>query len=226
MDQSTPLQAVVFDLDGLIVNTEDLYEEVIDEMLHGRGKTHDRELRNQMMGRSVLEAFRIMVQYHALPDLVDDLATECRVILTQLMDTSLEMMPGFRELADALEAAAFPFAIATASTQSYAEDVLTRLRMIDRFRFILTADHVERGKPAPDIYLAAADRFELRPDQIMVLEDSANGCRAGVSSGAFTVAVPNAHTIQHDFAGARFVADTLADPRIRKALAIQDLAPW
>ena len=60
--------------------------------------------------------------------------------------------------------------------------------------------------------------MELAPRQMMVLEDSANGCRAAVAAGAFTVAVPNRHTQHHDFKGVRFVADTLADPRIRQAL--------
>jgi beta-phosphoglucomutase-like phosphatase (HAD superfamily) len=98
--------------------------------------------------------------------------------------------------------------------------VLTRLDVRNRFRFILTADDIRHGKPDPEIYLLAASTIGFDAKQMMVLEDSANGCRAAVAAGAFTVAVPNRHTHQHAFPGAQFVADTLADPRIRRALSL------
>jgi pseudouridine 5'-phosphatase len=220
MNEAQPLKAVVFDLDGLIVNTEDLYERVVDQMLADRGKTHDRELRRLMMGRPLIESFRVMVEYHALPDLLEDLETECREIFAEIMGTSLSTMPGFRELAAELEAAKIPVAIGTSASREYAKHVLTHLDLYERFRFILTVDDVDNGKPAPDIYLLAAKRLGLAPQQTMVLEDSDNGCRSGVAAGAFTVAVPNRHTAEHEFPGARFVADTLADRRIREALGI------
>jgi beta-phosphoglucomutase-like phosphatase (HAD superfamily) len=85
---------------------------------------------------------------------------------------------------------------------------------------VLTAEDIPRGKPEPGVYLLAAQRFGIAPRQMMVLEDSANGCRAAVSAGAFTVAVPNHHTRGHSFSGVRFVADGLSDPRITRALAV------
>ena len=81
--------------------------------------------------------------------------------------------------------------------------MLTQLNLKHRFRFILTADDIQRGKPDPEVYLLAAERLGIAPSQMMVLEDSANGCRAAVAAGAFTVAVPNRHTRDHIFAGAR-----------------------
>jgi HAD superfamily hydrolase (TIGR01509 family) len=119
-----------------------------------------------------------------------------------------------------LETAGTPIAVATSSTRDYAEMVLTRLGIQRCFRFVLTAEDIRRGKPEPDIYLLAANRLSLATGQVMVLEDSRNGCRAAVSAGTYAVAVPNRHTLGHDFTGARFIADTLADPRIRQALAV------
>lgn len=220
MNRPDHLKAVAFDLDGLIVNSEDLYEKVVDQMLDRRGKTHDRELRNQMMGRPLLESFQIMVEYHSLADLVEDLSVECRTLFSGLLDTSLATMPGFRELIAALRSARIPFGVATSSSFEYADDVLARLKLRDEFQFVLTADDVEQCKPSPDIYLLAAQRFEIRPEEMMVLEDSTNGCRAGVTAGAYAVAVPNEHTRLHDFSGARFIAETLGDARIRLALRI------
>ena len=76
------------------------------------------------------------------------------------------------------------------------------------------------GKPQPEIYQTAAARFGLPPRQVMVLEDSENGCRAAVAAGAFTVAVPSGPSRRHDFTGAQFVAETLADPRIYAGLQL------
>jgi len=220
MNEKVPLQAVVFDLDGLIANTEDLYELTVDEVLRRRDKPHDRELRLQMMGRTVADSMRIMIEYHSLADLLDDVVVEVETVITEMIATSLAPMPGMLELLGALERAGVRKAIATSGLRRYAENVLSKLGIQERFEFTLTAEDIRRGKPDPDVYLLAASRLQLAPQAMMVLEDSANGCRAGVASGAFTVAVPNRHTRMHEFPGARFVADTLADPRIYEELGI------
>jgi HAD superfamily hydrolase (TIGR01509 family) len=214
------LRAVVFDLDGIIANTEDLYEQAGESVLGRRGKTYDSELRERIMGRPVVDAIRIMIDCHSLPDTVDDLMCECGEVLQQLIATSLAPMPGAVPLIDHLQAASFPIAVATSATPEYADNVLTRLNLKQRFQFILTAADIHHGKPNPEIYLLSAARLGIAPSQMMVLEDSANGCRAAVDASAFTVAVPNRHTRNHNFAGARFVANTLNDPRIRQSLRI------
>jgi HAD superfamily hydrolase (TIGR01509 family) len=173
-----------------------------------------------MMGRPVVDALKIMIDCHALPDPLDDLMCECQDVLQGLLATSLGAMPGLYGLLDALEAARMPIAVATSGTREYADFVLTRLNARRRFGFVLTAEDIRRGKPEPDVYLLAAERLKLQTRQMMVLEDSANGCRAAIAAGAFTVAVPNRHTLRHDFSGVRFIADTLADPRIRESLAL------
>jgi HAD superfamily hydrolase (TIGR01509 family) len=214
------LRAVVFDLDGLLVNSEDLYEQAGDTVLRRRGKTYDAALREQMMGRPVVDAIQLMIDCHSLPDPLEDLMCECREVLNTLMETSLAPMPGVEELLDDLQAAAIPIAVATSGTREYADHVLTRLNLKHRFRFILTADDIRRGKPAPDVYLLAAERLGIAPSQMLVLEDSGNGCRSAVAAGAFTIAVPNRHTQNHNFDGSQFIADTLADARIHRALGL------
>jgi beta-phosphoglucomutase-like phosphatase (HAD superfamily) len=89
-----------------------------------------------------------------------------------------------------------------------------------RFQFILTAEDIVHGKPHPEIYLTAARRFGVVPAEMMVLEDSQNGCLAAASAGAFTVAVPTQHSREHDFSRAALIADSLADPRILGALGV------
>lgn len=217
---ASTLRAVAFDLDGVLANTEDLYEQACETVLGRRGKTYDPALREKMMGRPVVDALRIMIECHSLTDPVENLMCECSNALHELMETSLAPMPGVADLLNDLQVAKIPAAVATSATCEYADYVLTRLDFKQRFRFILTAEDVRCGKPDPEIYQLAAQRLGLSPDQMMVLEDSANGCRSAVAAGAFTVAVPNRHTRKHDFSGAVFVAESLADPRIRRALAL------
>jgi HAD superfamily hydrolase (TIGR01509 family) len=221
MSTKPNLRAIVFDLDGIIANTEDLYEQAGETVLARRGKSYDAPLKEHMMGRPVVDALKIMIECHSLPDPLDDLMEECRDVLDGLMATDLAPMPGLIPLLDDLQVLQLPVAVATSALREYADNVLTRLNIKQRFQFILTAEDISHGKPAPDVYLLAAKKLSLEPPRMMVLEDSANGCRAGVAAGAYVVAVPNRHTSSHNFAGARFVAETLADPRIRAELELR-----
>jgi HAD superfamily hydrolase (TIGR01509 family) len=218
MVHNNKLRAVVFDLDGLLVNTEDLYEQAGETVLRRRGKTYDAELREQMMGRPAADALQLMIDCHSLTDTLEQLMCECQDELQHLMATSLAPMPGVEELLDELASANLPIAVATSSTPDYADHVLTKLGLKDRFGFILTAADIRRGKPDPEVYLLAADRLGIAPSRMMVLEDSGNGCRAAVAAGAYTVAVPNRHTRDHKFPVVQLTADTLADPRILASL--------
>jgi HAD superfamily hydrolase (TIGR01509 family) len=218
MSETTKLRAVVFDLDGLLVNTEDLYEQAGETVLRRRGKTYDAELREQMMGRPVADAIQLMIDCHSLSDPLENLMCECKEVLDALMATSLAPMPGVEQFLGELAAKDIPIAVATSATPEYAEHVLTTLGLKNRFRFILTAQDIHRGKPDPEIYRLAAAHLGIPPSQMMVLEDSGNGCRAAVAAGAYTVAVPNRHTRDHKFEGVKLIADTLADPRILGAL--------
>jgi HAD superfamily hydrolase (TIGR01509 family) len=222
MNPSHDLRAVVFDLDGLIANTEDLYEKAGEAVLARRGRKYDAPLREQMMGRPIADALQIMIDCHALSDPIETLLCECKDEMLALMNTSLAAMPGLYELLDELHAANIPIAVATSGPRDYARHVLTQLKVIERLQFVLTADDIRHGKPDPEIYLLAAKTLQLSPAEMMVLEDSGNGCRAAVAAGAYTVPVPNRHTYHHPFPGASFIANTLADSRIRQALGISD----
>jgi pseudouridine 5'-phosphatase len=220
MPQSSPLRAVVFDLDGLMFNTEDLYDLVGARLLARRGQRFTAELKRAMMGRPSPIALQIMIDAHQLPATVPQLEQESDEIFAEILAAQLKPMAGLPDLLGALEAAAIPKAIATSSRRSFAKTVLSYFGYEPRFAFLLTAEDVIQGKPHPEIYLTAAQRLGLVPSQVLVLEDSENGCRAAAAAGAFTVAVPSQHSHDHDFRGVALVAESLADPRIYHALGI------
>jgi HAD superfamily hydrolase (TIGR01509 family) len=212
------IDAVVFDLDGLLVNTEELYQHVGSEMLRRRGRTFDADLLDAMMGRPQKVALGIMIEWHGLDDTVETLAAETKVIFESLLDDRLRPMPGAVALVEHLVARGLPRGVATSSGPDFAHDVLGRVGLLDRFGFVLTSADVTQGKPHPEIYETAAGRLGVRPERMLVLEDSAAGCRAAVAAGAVAVAVPGGHSRRHDFTGARLVAESLADPRIHALL--------
>ncbi|MDZ4819398.1 MAG: HAD-IA family hydrolase [Planctomycetota bacterium] len=215
------LRAVIFDLDGLMFNTEQLYQQVGTEILRRRGKTFDDELLDRMMGRPSRDALQIMIDWHSLADTVAILSDETDVIFADILDTQLACMPGLVELLDKLEEHGIPKAICTSSGRRFVNNVLSRFEFGPRFQFILTGEDVTHGKPNPEIYLAAVKQFGLQPHEVMVLEDSQNGCRAAIDAGTFAVAVPGGHSRRHVFTGAALQVDSLADRRIYEALRIE-----
>jgi HAD superfamily hydrolase (TIGR01509 family) len=214
-------RAVVFDLDGLMFNTEELYQEVGTELLARRGKQMEAELLDAMMGRQAPIALQIMIDWHSLDASVADLARETEQVFAAILEERLECMPGLLELLGALERAGLPKAIGTSSGPRFVENVLAKFDLAPRFDFILTADDIRDGKPHPEIYLHAARRFGFPPRDLLVLEDSYNGCQAAIRAGTFAVAVPSGHSLRHDFQGAALRVDSLADERLYRALGIE-----
>ena len=152
-----------------------------------------------MMGLPPRAAFEAMIDWHHLHEPWELLAAESDDIFLGLLTGRLATMPGLLELLAALEQAAIPKAIATSSGRRLTEACLAPFQLAPRFSFILTSEDITHGKPDPEIYLLAAQRFGVPPAEMLVLEDSQNGCRAAAASGAFTVAVPGEHSRRQDF---------------------------
>ena len=220
MNSSHPLRAVVFDLDGLMFNTEDIYLQVGSEILRRRDKEFTSELVDAMMGLRPAQAIGRMIEWHGLPDSVEEIERESRDIFIPLLDEHLRPMPGLLALLAALEAAEIPKAVATSSGRAFVNEVLGRFELGPRFSFILSSEDVKDGKPNPEIYLRAAERFEMKPEEMLVLEDSQTGLTAAVASGATAVAVPGPHSCHHDLSGAAWIASGLNDPKIYELLSL------
>ena len=121
-------------------------------------------------------------------------------------------MPGLFELLDLIELKGLPKGVATSSPRDYLENVFGLFNLMPRFPVALTAESVTHGKPNPEIYLKAADQLGVHPEEMLVLEDTQTGTRAGAAAGAFVVSVPHEHTATHDFSQAKYVARGLDDP--------------
>ncbi|MCA9017822.1 MAG: HAD family phosphatase, partial [Planctomycetaceae bacterium] len=172
------IRAVCFDLDGLMFNTEVIFNEVGHELLRRRDRVMTHDLITAMMGRRAIEAVQVMIDWHELSDTAENLIDESQVLFFELAKDRLEAMPGLFELLEAIESRNLPKGVATSSTRSYLEKILGKFRLIERFHSILTAEDVQIGKPNPEIYLKAAARLGVAPEEMLVLEDSQAGTNA------------------------------------------------
>ncbi len=215
-----PLRAVAFDMDGLMFNSEDVYTEVGHELLRRRGRAFTKELKDAMMGLTPRHAFEVMIESCSLDDTAEALIPESEEIFISLLEDHLAPMPGLLDLLASLEKAEIPKAVVTSTSRRLTVAVLSSFDLSERFDFILTSEDITHGKPDPEVYRLAAERFGLPAGEMLVLEDSHFGSRAAAGAGAFAVAIPNHHTVDHDFSMARFVAKSLEDRRIYEVLGL------
>jgi HAD superfamily hydrolase (TIGR01509 family) len=220
MDQE--ILAVAFDLDGLMFNTEMIYDQVGETILERRGKSLDPAVVARMMGRQSQVALQIMIDSYGLADTVAELEREAEELFLGMIREDAAPMPGLFELLDQLEVLEIPKAITTSSRVEMVQPLLEMAGIQDRFRFRLTAEDVTRSKPEPEIYLKAAEQFSVPTGNMLVLEDSMVGCQAAVAAGAVTVAVPSKHVDQHDFSGTRAVVSDLTSRVIYDLIAASE----
>jgi HAD superfamily hydrolase (TIGR01509 family) len=211
-------KAVVFDMDGLMFNTEDLYDLVGQQMLARRGHAFDRDLKLRMMGRTADVAFQIMIDACQLPETIDELKRENDRIFMELLETRLEKLPGLDELLGWIARRALPLGLATSSRRFLADYKLARFALTHHFQVILTGDDVRHGKPDPEIYLTVADRLQVAPGDMLVFEDSVAGSTAAAAAGAYTVAVPGKHGEALDYSHVDLIVPRLDDPQVHRLL--------
>lgn len=224
--QSTPvdpavapvIHAVVFDMDGLMLNTEDVFELAGQELLQRRQLEMTDAIRHRMIGRRPHEAFTALRELTGITDAIEDLMDETREIFGVFAEQHLDCMPGLAELLSLVESRQLPRAVATSSPRQYMETLLGRFDLLERFHTTLTAEDVTHGKPHPEIYLTAAERLGVAPSSMLVLEDSEAGTRSAAEAGAFVVAVPNQHTAFGDFSMASMQVDSLHHPLLRSMI--------
>lgn len=204
------MRALVFDFDGLIVDTESaIYEAWRELYLH-----HGHDLPLPTYVQCVGSTFGHYNPMAALEELTGGLVAWESVLprkdaRIRELQQGLDTLPGIRELLMEADRAGIPCAVASSSQRSHVQTWLDRTGIGDAFAAIRTRDDVVSAKPAPDLFLAAAEALGLSAPETLVLEDSLNGLRAARAAGAPCVIVPSPVTRGSDFAGAAAILDTL-----------------
>ena len=208
-------KAAVFDMDGLMFNSEDIYFEAGRQMLAKRGLVYTKYLAEQIMGTTAQASMEYLIRELNIKESWESLAADSHRFFLELLPKMLKPMPGLLPLLDFLEANQIPRAIGTSSPRPLMEQTLAVYQLEPRFTKTVTGSDVAHSKPHPEIYLKTAAALAIEPSEMIVLEDSSTGCKAAKAAGAFTVAVPAEHSRNQNFSFVDLIADTLADPRIQ-----------
>lgn len=188
------LVAVVFDLDGVLVDSEALQLAAWQRYVGRFDRALPPELLPRLFGRRLVDAAALIVAELALPVSPEEAARERDALFLASLPGNVRPMPGARELVAALRARGLPLGLATSGHRRYVELVLSELGIADAFAAVVTGDDVVRGKPAPDCYQLAAARLGLPPERCVAIEDAPLGVAAARAAGLRCLAVPNDHT--------------------------------
>jgi HAD superfamily hydrolase (TIGR01509 family) len=184
------IEAVVFDLDGVLLDTEELWDEARRRLAEERGAAWPEDAQRAMMGMSSREWSRYMHDVIGLPEPPEEISDEVVGRLEALYRERLPLVPGALAAVRRI-GAQWPLAIASSSNRPLIDLFLELTGTGELFGATVSSEEVERGKPAPDVYLEAARRVGANPETSAAIEDSENGIRSAAAAGMRVLAIPN-----------------------------------
>lgn len=186
------IEAFVFDLDGVLLDSEQVWDEARERLADERGGRWHPQAQRDMMGMSSREWSRYMHDVIGLAEPPEEINREVVERLVAIYRAHLPVIPGAREAVERL-AARWPLAVASSSNRELIGLVLDLLGVANLFAATVSSEEVARGKPAPDVYLEAARRLGVDVAHAAAVEDSHNGILAAKAAGLCVLAIPNAH---------------------------------
>jgi HAD superfamily hydrolase (TIGR01509 family) len=153
----------------------------------------------------------MLVAHYDLAIDPSELGWRKEVLLTEILSAEVPVMPGLYEFLAALKQRHIQWAVATSTPRKTAEDILEKIGVSERYQVLAAGDEVPNGKPAPDVYLFAAELLNKAPEQCLAVEDSSIGCRAAHAAGMMVVAIPNDQYMEEKFECADHIMTSLLD---------------
>ncbi|GAA0518447.1 haloacid dehalogenase [Saccharopolyspora subtropica] len=217
-------RAVVFDMDGVLVESEHLWERMWARFAAARGRTWTAAQTRQVQGMSAPEWSAFLAEFSGAAETAAE--TERIVVddmIAALDGGEIELLPGAERMVTEVAARA-PIALASSAPRRLIDAVLDRHGLIRHFTATVSSAEVAKGKPSPDVYLSAADKLGEDPRHCLAVEDSSNGLRAAAAAGMTVVAIPNSDypPAEDALAQASYVAANLDDVRLRLVGALPE----
>lgn len=206
------IHAIIFDMDGLLIDSEPYWEKADAALFSRYHKHHNPAINKRVMGMKPREIVDLFKKEYSFTKSSEDLLRERLDLLYQFLLADLSFMPGAKNLLLQLHKQIIPLALATSGhTREKAKKILSRLQILDYFQTIVVGEDVAKGKPAPDIFLKAAERLNISKQTCLVFEDAPNGVEAGKAAGMTVFGINKDQTIAAKLkeAGADEVFDTL-----------------
>ncbi|MEX2221725.1 MAG: HAD family phosphatase [Candidatus Rokuibacteriota bacterium] len=193
------IQAVIFDMDGVLVDSEPFGFEALRRVMTRYGLGYSEEENAEFLGRTTLESCSILKDRHGLPDSAKALAAFYIEGMLQQIENGPIPMPGVPDVLERVRASGYRLALASSAERRVIHANLAALSLTPLFEAVVSGTQVARGKPAPDVFLAAAELLAVAPDGCLVIEDSRNGLLAAKAAGMRCAVVPCAYTRHQDF---------------------------
>ncbi len=209
----TQFAGVIFDMDGLLVDSEIIWHEIEDQFFADRGRAYEAGDRQMVVGMRVDEFMSTMKSHFSLDEEVNDLVADLNGRMCVAIPQRVQPRPGARRLIAYLQENGMPIAVASNSSKQIIDVTMTAMEWLDTFAVRCTGDDETLGKPSPDVYLTAARRLGVDPTKCLGLEDSPRGAQAVVAAGMTCGAVPDlSHTPPEAFTGITpYIFDSLDD---------------
>lgn len=211
MNTEKKISCVIYDMDGLLLDTEPFYTQATQKIVAPFGKTFDWKTKSKMIGQKQLDAAKILVEDLNLPITPQEYLIQREVILKEIFP-NCKPLPGAVRLTQHLKKYNIPQAIATSSSNKfYLLKTKKHQEWFQIFEYIVTGDDPEviKGKPAPDIYLVAARRLGIPSENCLIFEDAPSGVKAAVAAKMSVIAVPDPHLNKNIFENADLIINNL-----------------
>jgi HAD superfamily hydrolase (TIGR01509 family) len=203
-------RAMIFDLDGVLVDSEPLFTKALNRVLEGVAASPLSEGENRsLIGSTVEHTWGTIMEMRALSQPMDYYLQRYDQVIPEIFEEELVLQPGAMRLVEKVRARRLPLGLATSSRRRWVDMKLRVTGLDEMFDAVITGDEVEHGKPAPDIYLQTASRLRVAPEQCLAIEDSPSGVTAAVAAGMYTVAVRTESTVGLNINHAQRIIDSL-----------------
>lgn len=211
------IKAVIFDHDGVIADLEPLHAKADNLVLARYGAHIPHEKMTELIGMATLKSWEIFKEMFRIPEAARWLAEEKTTTVIKLIEQEgVAPTEGLPQLLKLLKEKGYRLAIASGQYRNVIDAVITKLKIAHYFETIVSCDDVTRGKPSPDVFLLAAKRMSLKPNECLVIEDSAPGIAAAKTAGMLCVALRTLSTASHDFSMADKIIDSLSELTVEK----------
>ncbi|MGQ0794287.1 MAG: HAD family hydrolase [Deltaproteobacteria bacterium] len=214
------IKAVIFDMDGVMIDSEPLWEKTERILLGRRGIDYNPSYRDKIVGLNQQDSGALLVRTFNLPETVDDIIGERIAILLGIYETELRLMDGLIRLLEELRDGGMSLAVASSSPNRVIKFVLEKFNLGGFFDTVVAGEFVPNGKPHPDIYLYTARKLSAEPEECAVIEDSINGLRAAKSAGMRCIAAPDKRLSQAEFAAADIIVPSVSEINLNLVLSL------
>jgi HAD superfamily hydrolase (TIGR01509 family) len=211
------MKAVIFDLDGVIIDSEPIYLQINKKVLHHFDIVSSTEDFNQSVGMTTVGTFTMLKEKYQFPYPIEELvAYHHEVVWDTFTNLAAEPIDGIRELLITLKKHKIPMAVASSSPKKIINVIINKFELKDYFNYIVSGEEVSHGKPAPDIFIETAKRLTIAPADCVVIEDSKNGSIAAKKAGMTCIGFQNLNSGNQDLRQADLIVDAITQIDIFK----------